>query len=173
MIEAPAAAIPLLEAMTVDDFCAVQLTRIRVIADHQQCVRRNNPLACSGLHHRRPGLLWRFRETTVFLSAVAANWLFQIGLAAGDLLIGDASQAGSYVDTALPLGISFYSLQALAYHLDVSQGTSQPARSFPVFFLFKAFFHSSLPGRLFAPTKSCRRFSTSSTGARGASSRWV
>jgi len=106
-------------------------------------------------------------DTTVFLSAVALNWLIQICIPAGrgriaaaaivnigligyfkyrNLLIGDASHAGSYIDTALPLGISFYSLQALAYHIDVSRGTTAPARSLSEFFLFKAFFPQLIAG---------------------------
>ena len=106
-------------------------------------------------------------DTAVFLGAVAVNWLIQIGIASGrsrviaavavnigligffkyrNLVIGDATQAGSYIDTALPLGISFYSLQALAYHVDVARGTSKPARSFSEFFLFKAFFPQLIAG---------------------------
>ena len=106
-------------------------------------------------------------DTTVFLSAVAINWLIQLGIPVGrgriaaaaivnvgligyfkyrNLLIGDASHAGSYVDVALPLGISFYSLQALAYHIDVSRGISAPARSLREFFLFKAFFPQLIAG---------------------------
>jgi alginate O-acetyltransferase complex protein AlgI len=106
-------------------------------------------------------------DTTVFLAAVSLNWLIQIGLPPGrwrvaaaavlnigligyfkyrNLLVGDAGHAGSYLDTALPLGISFYSLQALAYHIDVARGLSKPARSFPEFFLFKAFYPQLVAG---------------------------
>jgi alginate O-acetyltransferase complex protein AlgI len=62
------------------------------------------------------------------------------------LLVGDASHAGSYIDTALPLGISFYSLQAIAYHVDVCRKLSAPARSIQEFFLFKAFFPQLIAG---------------------------
>ncbi len=106
-------------------------------------------------------------DTTVFLTAVTLNWLIQVGLSAGrwriaaavilnigligyfkyrNLLIGDVSHAGSYIDTALPLGISFYSLQALAYHIDVVRGLSKPARAFSEFFLFKAFYPQLIAG---------------------------
>jgi alginate O-acetyltransferase complex protein AlgI len=106
-------------------------------------------------------------DTAVFLIAVAANWLIQVWvppdrrrIAAAavlnvgligyfkyrNLLIGDAGHSGSYLDTALPLGISFYSLQALAYHVDVVRRTSGPARSFAEFFLFKAFFPQLIAG---------------------------
>jgi alginate O-acetyltransferase complex protein AlgI len=106
-------------------------------------------------------------DTTVFLAAVSVNWLIQAGLPPGrwrvtaaaifnigligyfkyrNLLIGDVSHAGSYLDTALPLGISFYSLQALAYHIDVARGVSKPARAFFEFFLFKAFYPQLVAG---------------------------
>src|SRR5712692_1796093 len=97
-------------------------------------------------------------DTTIFLAAVTLNWLVQVAVPAGrpriaaavivnigligyfkyrDFLLGEVSQAGSYLDTTLPLGISFYSFQALAYHIDVAQGRSEPAKSFREFFLFK------------------------------------
>jgi alginate O-acetyltransferase complex protein AlgI len=106
-------------------------------------------------------------DTLVFLGAVGLNWLIQMRLPADrrrivaavilnvgligtfkyrNLLFGDAGQSGSYVDTALPLGISFYSLQALAYHIDVVKRTSGPARSLAEFFLFKAFFPQLIAG---------------------------
>jgi alginate O-acetyltransferase complex protein AlgI len=108
-------------------------------------------------------------DTAVFLAAVALNWLIQIALpkehprprifAAAllnigliayfkykGLLLGQAGQSGSYLDTALPLGVSFYSLQALAYHVDVARGRHAPARSFAEFFLFKAFFPQVIAG---------------------------
>jgi alginate O-acetyltransferase complex protein AlgI len=106
-------------------------------------------------------------DTTVFLAAVTVNWLIQARLPPGrwrvtaaaifnigligyfkyrNLLIGDVSHAGSYLDTALPLGISFYSLQALAYHIDVARGVSKPARAFFEFFLFKAFYPQLVAG---------------------------
>jgi alginate O-acetyltransferase complex protein AlgI len=106
-------------------------------------------------------------DTAVFLGAVTLNWLIQARLSANrwriaaavilnigligyfkyrNLLLGDAGQSGSYIDTALPLGISFYSLQALAYHVDVVRKISGPARSFREFFLFKAFFPQLIAG---------------------------
>jgi alginate O-acetyltransferase complex protein AlgI len=85
---------------------------------------------------------WRWR----ILMAVAFN-MGMIGFFKyRNLLIGDVGHAGSYIDTALPLGISFYSLQALAYHVDVARAREAPARSFPEFFLFKAFFPQLIAG---------------------------
>ena len=79
----------------------------------------------------------------VFLGAVTLNWLIQVAVPADrrrifaavilnigligyfkyrNMLLGETSATGSYVDIALPLGISFYSFQALAYHIDVVRG---------------------------------------------------
>ncbi|MEW6593821.1 MAG: MBOAT family O-acyltransferase [Thermodesulfobacteriota bacterium] len=108
-------------------------------------------------------------DFAVFLATVMGNWLIQIAIAplrarvavAAVMNIGliiffkyqgfflggaSAATAGSYVDTALPLGISFYSFQALAYHIDVARGTSPPARDFKSFFLFKSFFPQLVAG---------------------------
>ena len=106
-------------------------------------------------------------DTSVFLAAVVGNWLIQISIPADrrrviaaivlnvgligyfkyrNFLLGNVGQAGSYLDTALPLGISFYSFQALAYHIDVVQSRGEPARSFREFFLFKAFFPQLIAG---------------------------
>src|SRR5262249_10756020 len=60
---------------------------------------------------------------------------------------------GSYIDLALPLGISFYSFQALAYHIDIVRGRNGPARSFREFFLFKAFFPQLIAGPIVRPNQ--------------------
>jgi D-alanyl-lipoteichoic acid acyltransferase DltB (MBOAT superfamily) len=108
----------------------------------------------------------------VFLAAVTLNWLIQLAVPADrrriiaavavnigligwfkyrNLLLGQTGLAGSYVDTTLPLGISFYSFQALAYHIDVVRGRSGQARSFPEFFLFKALFPQLVAGPIVRP----------------------
>ncbi len=110
-------------------------------------------------------------DTTVFLAAVTLNWLIQLAVPADrrrilaavavnigligwfkyrNMVLGETS-LGSYVNTALPLGISFYSFQALAYHIDVVRGRSGPARSFPEFFLFKALFPQLVAGPIVRP----------------------
>src|SRR5262249_45048362 len=87
----------------------------------------------------------------VFLGAVILNWLIQVVVPADrrrivaavmvnigligyfkyrNMLLGQANLTGSFVNTALPLGISFYSFQALAYHIDIVRGRNSPARSF-------------------------------------------
>src|SRR5262245_13066 len=110
----------------------------------------------------------------VFLSAVALNWLVQIAIPADrrriwaavivnigligyfkyrNMLLGQTGVAGSFVNTALPLGISFYSFQALAYHIDIVRGRNGPARSFREFFLFKAFFPQLIAGPIVRPNQ--------------------
>jgi alginate O-acetyltransferase complex protein AlgI len=111
-------------------------------------------------------------DTAVFLGAVTSNWLIQIAIPADrrrilaavainigligwfkyrNMLLGETSVAGSFVDTTLPLGISFYSFQALAYHIDVVRRRSSAARSFPEFFLFKALFPQLIAGPIVRP----------------------
>ncbi|MBS4044963.1 MAG: MBOAT family protein [Alphaproteobacteria bacterium] len=105
-------------------------------------------------------------DTTVFLVTVLLNWLIQrfvvtprwritaavvlnIGLIVAfkykNLIFG-GGMAGSYTDTGLPLGISFYCFQALAYHIDVVRRETPPARSLASFFLFKSFFPQLVAG---------------------------
>jgi alginate O-acetyltransferase complex protein AlgI len=113
-------------------------------------------------------------DMLVFMGAVALNWLVQIAVPADrrriwaaiivnigligcfkyrNMLLGQTGLAGSFVDTALPLGISFYSFQALAYHIDIVRGRNGPARSFPEFFLFKAFFPQLIAGPIVRPNQ--------------------
>src|SRR5262249_58215515 len=102
-----------------------------------------------------------------FLGAVMLNWLIQVTVPADrrrivaavivnigligyfkyrNMLLGDVNVTGIFVNTALPLGISFYSFQALAYHIDVVRGRNPPARPFPEFLLFKAVFPQPIAG---------------------------
>lgn len=120
-------------------------------------------IAASALFYAVAGPL----DAAVFAATVTANWLIQvaalsmrariaaaaavnIGLIAffkyRGLLMGEAGLSGSYLDTALPLGISFYCFQALAYHVDVARGQTPPARSFASFVLFKSFFPQLVAG---------------------------
>ena len=113
-------------------------------------------------------------DMLVFMGAVALNWLVQIAVPADrrriwaavivnigligyfkyrNMLLGQTGLAGSYLDTALPLGISFYSFQALAYHIDIVRGRNGPARSFLEFFLFKAFFPQLIAGPIVRPNQ--------------------
>src|SRR6266851_10035420 len=113
-------------------------------------------------------------DMLVFVGAVVLNWLIQVAVPADrrrilaavivnigligyfkyrNMLLGETSPAGSFIDVTLPLGISFYSFQALAYHIDVVRGRNGPARSFPEFFLFKAFFPQLIAGPIVRPNQ--------------------
>src|SRR4029450_6335520 len=113
-------------------------------------------------------------DMLVFLGAVILNWLIQVAIPADrrrimaavivnigligyfkyrNMLLGETSSTGSFIDVTLPLGISFYSFQALAYHIDVVRGPNGPARSFPEFFLFKAFFPQLIAGPIVRPNQ--------------------
>jgi alginate O-acetyltransferase complex protein AlgI len=127
-------------------------------------------IVASSLFYAAAGLF----DTVVFLGAVILNWLVQVVVPADrrrivaavivnigligyfkyrNMLLGETGLAGSYVDTVLPLGISFYSFQALAYHIDIVRGRNGPARSFPEFFLFKAFFPQLIAGPIVRPSQ--------------------
>lgn len=121
-------------------------------------------IVCSVIFYSVAGM----SDLAIFLATVSVNWFIQIGIASPRLrlviaavanigliilfkyksllLNGAPETAGSYVDTALPLGISFYCFQALAYHIDVARGQIQPAKDFKSFFLFKAFFPQLVAG---------------------------
>ena len=113
-------------------------------------------------------------DMLVFLGAVTLNWLIQVAIPADrrrivaavvvnigligyfkyrNMLLGETGPTGSYIDLALPLGISFYSFQALAYHIDIVRGRNGPARSFREFFLFKAFFPQLIAGPIVRPNQ--------------------
>src|SRR5215472_14534324 len=113
-------------------------------------------------------------DMLVFVGAVVLNWLVQVTVPADrrrilsavivntgligyfkyrNMLLGETNPAGSFIDVTLPLGISFYSFQALAYHIDVVRGRNGPARSFPEFFLFKAFFPQLIAGPIVRPNQ--------------------
>ena len=113
-------------------------------------------------------------DMLVFVGAVVLNWLIQVAVPADrrrilaavivnigligcfkyrNMLLGETNVTGSYLDIALPLGISFYSFQALAYHIDIVRGRNAPARSFPEFLLFKAFFPQLIAGPIVRPNQ--------------------
>src|SRR5262249_14148707 len=113
-------------------------------------------------------------DMLVFLGGVTLNWVIQVAIPAHRSrlvapsvvkirLIGyfkyrnsplrETGPTGSYIDLALPLCISFYSFQALAYHIDIVRGRNRPARSFREFFLFKAFFPQLIAGPIVRPNQ--------------------
>ncbi|MGH0032657.1 MAG: MBOAT family O-acyltransferase [Myxococcota bacterium] len=54
--------------------------------------------------------------------------------------------AGLHLDLVLPLGISFYTFQTMAYTIDVYRGDAEPVRSLPDFALFICFFPQLVAG---------------------------
>ena len=73
------------------------------------------------------------------------NW---VALAA---LAGVQWQAPGW-DIVLPVGISFYTFQTMAYSLDVYLKRAEPARSFLDFALFVTFFPQLVAGPIVRPT---------------------
>lgn len=107
-------------------------------------------------------------DTAVFATSIIINWLIckytppnktriivaaiiNIGLLGffkySDFILGFEKEASNtYIDIALPLGISFYTFQILAYHIDRVRGISPEASSFKSFSLFIAFFPQLIAG---------------------------
>ena len=57
-----------------------------------------------------------------------------------------ASAAGLHLDLILPLGISFYTFQTMAYTIDVYRGDAEPVRDLADFALFICFFPQLVAG---------------------------
>jgi len=55
------------------------------------------------------------------------------------------------LDIVLPVGISFFTFQALSYIIDVYRRAMDPARRLLDFAIYLSFFHNSWPVRLCAP----------------------
>lgn len=107
----------------------------------------------------------------VFVASVILNWLITIGIKKDHLriivavifnigllfffkyqgfflsILGPSTiENRSYIDLSLPLGISFYTFQILAYHIDVVKNETKKASSFSRFFLFISFFPQLVAG---------------------------
>ena len=83
------------------------------------------------------GFLFWFKYYNFFVEA--GTGLFQ--------LFGVESEPGKYrLDLVLPVGISFYTFQALSYTIDVYRRTLQPIRSFSDYALFITFFPQLVAG---------------------------
>lgn len=81
-----------------------------------------------------------------------ASIIFNIGLLAffkyANFFLGAvvSPSSSSYINVALPLGISFYVFQVLSYQIDVVRGVSKEATSFKTFCLFISFFPHLVAG---------------------------
>jgi alginate O-acetyltransferase complex protein AlgI len=79
-------------------------------------------------------LIW-FKYRGFFLESITAA-LASVGLGA----------ASGPLQLTLPVGISFFTFQAIAYLVDVYRGTTPPSRNLPTFVLFKTFFPQLVAG---------------------------
>src|SRR5262249_10009975 len=110
----------------------------------------------------------------VFLGAVILNWLIQVTVPADrrrivaavfvnigligyfkyrNMLLWDVNVTGSFATAACPLGLPFSSFEAWPYHSAGVRGRNPPARSFPEFLLFKAFFPQLIAGPIVRPNQ--------------------
>jgi D-alanyl-lipoteichoic acid acyltransferase DltB (MBOAT superfamily) len=71
----------------------------------------------------------------------------------GVLRIAKASGLPSGLRLILPVGISFYTFQAISYIMEVYRGTIQPAPSWTDFALYMAFFPKLVAGPIISPSK--------------------
>ena len=62
------------------------------------------------------------------------------------------------LDVLLPVGISFYTFQALGYLIDVYRGTTQPEKNFFTYALFVSFFPQLVAGPIERSTNLLRQF---------------
>ena len=81
------------------------------------------------------------------------NWQLLLGAA------GIAFRPPSW-DIVLPVGISFYTFQTMAYSLDVYLRRAEPARSFTDFALFVTFFPQLVAGPIVRPSQLLPQFAT-------------
>ena len=73
-------------------------------------------------------------------------------------------------DIVLPVGISFYTFQTMAYTLDIYLRRAEPANSFLDFALFVTFFPQLVAGPIVRPTQLIPQFATPRTATAASSS---
>jgi alginate O-acetyltransferase complex protein AlgI len=109
----------------------------------------------------------RGRRRAWLLVSLAANLGFLGFFKYGEFLLGNwqmlmAAAGVAYVppawDIVLPVGISFYTFQTLAYTLDVYLGRTKPLGSFLDFSLFVTFFPQLVAGPIVRPTQLVPQF---------------
>jgi D-alanyl-lipoteichoic acid acyltransferase DltB (MBOAT superfamily) len=103
-------------------------------------------IARSGDSRRRRALLLLSVCANLGLLGFFKYWGFFIDSL--DLLLAPIglTAAGLHLDLVLPLGISFYTFQTMAYTIDVYRGHTEPVRSLPDFALFICFFPQLVAG---------------------------
>lgn len=111
----------------------------------------------------------RRRRTALLVVSLASNLgllaYFKYGGFVLDNFTAVASAAGvawkpPAWDIVLPVGISFYTFQTMAYTLDVYLGRARPTKSFLDFALFVTFFPQLVAGPIVRPTDLVPQFAT-------------
>lgn len=86
----------------------------------------------------------------LIILAVAINLIFLAIFKYAGMIVGTIDQMGAFALTipviALPIGISFYTFQAMSYVIDVYRGEVTAARSYPKVLLYISFFPQMIAG---------------------------
>ena len=111
----------------------------------------------------RPAALQHGRAYATLIAAVVINVGVLAAFKAADAILGGATGAGSFMGGAhtpggwmLPVGLSFYSLQAVSFHVDLRRGQIRQAPDFVELALYLGYFPKLLAGpieraRVFIP----------------------
>lgn len=95
----------------------------------------------------RLGLIMAPGHKTPIVLALVFNAALLAAFKYRNLILGLDAQSGSFVaGVAIPLGISFYTFQSIAYLVDIYRGEVAPERSLVRFALFKSFFPQLIAG---------------------------
>lgn len=86
-----------------------------------------------------------FTKARIFL-AIVLNIGALVFIKYWDFFFSTKEFHGSFVDVTLPLGISFYTFQMLAYHIDACKKKTEEASGIEKFFLFVLFFPQLIAG---------------------------
>ena len=110
------------------------LGRARKLEDREKAVRRKKAVAAASFAICL-GILALFKYVH-FFGEICADVLSLFGISAGPVKF----------DALLPVGISFYTFQALSYTVDVYRGDVEPERHFGKYALFVSFFPQLVSG---------------------------
>ena len=133
-------------------FCGIQLEKNLV---HQKMVLEEQ----KGAGSREEKKNYKLRQKAIRSRMQALCIVFNLGILAvvkyanffianvnGALSLFGQSEGLSFVSIAMPLGISFYTLQAIGYLVDVGRGTVQAEKNLFKFALFVSFFPQVIQG---------------------------
>lgn len=108
-------------------------------------------------YYRCSGLLLFVMAGTSLLAWFAGRYLYKkanhsllcmtyVSLIAAPLLLVKVNSFCSFTSPIVPVGVSFYTLQLIAYCMDVYHGKHEPEKNFLYFLLFTSFFPQILQG---------------------------